>query len=43
MSLVYWSDPLGLVLLAGVLLVLGAIVARIAKRRRERSKNAYKP
>jgi hypothetical protein len=43
MSPVYWSDPLGLVLLGGVLLVLGAIVARIAKRRKERSKNAWKP
>jgi hypothetical protein len=43
MSPIHWSDPLGLVLLAAVLLVLGAIVARIAKRRRERGENARKP
>lgn len=39
----YWSDLLGLVLLAGVFLTLGAIVARLAKRRKDRGRNVRKP
>lgn len=43
MSESFWGDPLALVLLAGVFLTLGAIVARIAKRRKERGRSVRKP
>ncbi|MGH7367498.1 MAG: hypothetical protein ACREK9_13910 [Candidatus Rokuibacteriota bacterium] len=39
---IHWSDPLALVLLGASLLVIGLILARAAKRKRERGTGVRK-
>jgi uncharacterized integral membrane protein len=38
-----WTDPLALVLLGGILLVVGVILARLARHRRKSGTNVRKP
>ena len=39
----HWTDPLVLVLLGGILLVVGVVLARFARERRRDGTNVRKP